>query len=34
MVVKLGMWLDNVRNRAAKPPEQRRTDLDQLGMRW
>ncbi|WP_371097351.1 helicase associated domain-containing protein [Streptomyces sanglieri] len=34
VVVKLGMWLDNVRNRAAKLPEQRRTDLDQLGMRW
>ncbi|MFF1352193.1 hypothetical protein ACFVZJ_40675 [Streptomyces sp. NPDC058322] len=34
VVVKLGMWLDNVRNRAAKLPEQRRTDLNQLGMRW
>ncbi|MFF8423496.1 Helicase associated domain protein [Streptomyces sp. NPDC015680] len=34
VVVKLGMWLDNVRKRAAKLPEQRRTDLDQLGMRW
>ncbi|MEV6147391.1 helicase associated domain-containing protein [Streptomyces sp. NPDC051992] len=33
VVVKLGMWLDNVRKRAAKLPEQRRTDLDQLGMR-
>ncbi|MFE3152357.1 MULTISPECIES: helicase associated domain-containing protein [unclassified Streptomyces] len=33
-VVKLGTWLDNVRKRAAKLPEQRRTDLDQLGMRW
>ncbi|MFB7214662.1 hypothetical protein [Streptomyces sp. NPDC056255] len=34
VVVKLGAWLDNVRKRAAKLPEQRRTDLDQLGMRW
>lgn len=34
VVVKLGMWLDNVRKRAAKLPEQRRTCLDQLGMRW
>ncbi|MCX4852094.1 helicase associated domain-containing protein [Streptomyces sp. NBC_00893] len=34
MVVKLGTWLDNVRKRATKLPEQRRTDLDQLGMRW
>ncbi|WP_405720912.1 helicase associated domain-containing protein [Streptomyces sp. NBC_00046] len=34
LVVKLGTWLDNVRKRAAKLPEQRRTDLDQLGMRW
>ncbi|WP_405852894.1 helicase associated domain-containing protein [Streptomyces sp. NBC_01369] len=34
VVVKLGTWLDNVRKRAAKLPEQRRTDLDQLGMRW
>ncbi|MFE7112913.1 helicase associated domain-containing protein [Streptomyces sp. NPDC057575] len=25
--VKLGTWLDNVRKRAAKLPEQRRTDL-------
>ncbi|MGW1108038.1 helicase associated domain-containing protein [Streptomyces sp. NPDC002540] len=34
VVVKLGTWLDNVRKRAAKLPEQRRTGLDQLGMRW
>ncbi|MCX4851405.1 helicase associated domain-containing protein [Streptomyces sp. NBC_00893] len=34
MVVKLGTWLDNVRKRVAKLPEQRRADLDALGMRW
>lgn len=34
VVVKLGTWLDNARKRAAKLPEQRRTDLDALGMRW
>ncbi|WP_371098562.1 helicase associated domain-containing protein [Streptomyces sanglieri] len=34
VVVKLGIWLDNARKRAAKLPEQRRTDLDQLGMPW
>ncbi|MFB6878214.1 hypothetical protein [Streptomyces sp. NPDC056323] len=33
-VVKLGTWLGNARNRAAKLPEQRRADLDELGMRW
>ncbi|WP_406740637.1 Helicase associated domain protein [Streptomyces atratus] len=32
--VKLGMWLDNVRKRADKLTEQRRTDLNHLGMRW
>ncbi|MFF8619334.1 helicase associated domain-containing protein [Streptomyces sp. NPDC015350] len=32
--VKLGTWLDNVRRRAAKLPERRRAELDQLGMRW
>ncbi|MFF3631900.1 helicase associated domain-containing protein [Streptomyces sp. NPDC002164] len=32
--VKLGTWLDNVRKRAAKLTEQRRTDLDTPGMRW
>ncbi|MET9658474.1 helicase associated domain-containing protein [Streptomyces sp. NPDC006510] len=34
VVVKLGAWRDNVRKRAGKLAEQRRTDLDQLGMRW
>ncbi|WP_405721035.1 helicase associated domain-containing protein [Streptomyces sp. NBC_00046] len=34
VVVKLGTWLDNVRKRAGKLAEQRRADLDQLGMRW
>ncbi|MES9553805.1 MULTISPECIES: Helicase associated domain protein [unclassified Streptomyces] len=34
VVVKLGTWLDNVRKRAAKLPQQRRADLDALGMRW
>ncbi|MEU9567054.1 helicase associated domain-containing protein [Streptomyces sp. NPDC048161] len=34
VVVKLGTWLDNVRKRSGKLPEQRRADLDQLGMRW
>ncbi|MFI0915362.1 DEAD/DEAH box helicase [Streptomyces abikoensis] len=32
--VKLGTWTDNVRKRAAKLSEQRRTDLNALGMRW
>jgi len=32
--VKLGTWLDNTRKRAAKLAEQRRADLDALGMRW
>ncbi|MEV5205104.1 helicase associated domain-containing protein [Streptomyces sp. NPDC053720] len=32
--VKLGMWLDNVRKRATKLTEQRRADLDALGMCW
>ncbi|GGP96215.1 helicase associated domain-containing protein [Streptomyces melanogenes] len=32
--VKLGMFLDNTRRRAAKLTEQRRADLNQLGMRW
>ncbi|MGW3168277.1 helicase associated domain-containing protein [Streptomyces sp. NPDC001142] len=32
--VKLGTWLDNVRKRADKLTEQRRADLDALGMRW
>ncbi|MEU3219810.1 helicase associated domain-containing protein [Streptomyces sp. NPDC006971] len=34
VVAKLGTWLDNVRRRAAKLPERRRVELDQLGMRW
>ncbi|MFF4258599.1 Helicase associated domain protein [Streptomyces sp. NPDC001663] len=34
IAVKLGAWLDNTRRRAAKLTPQRRTDLDQLGMRW
>ncbi|MBT2386546.1 DEAD/DEAH box helicase [Streptomyces sp. ISL-11] len=32
--VKLGMVLDNIRKRADKLTEQRRADLDTLGMRW
>ncbi|MEU8581919.1 helicase associated domain-containing protein [Streptomyces abikoensis] len=32
--VKLGMVLDNIRKRADKLTEQRRADLDALGMRW
>ncbi|MGW2602091.1 helicase associated domain-containing protein [Streptomyces klenkii] len=32
--VKLGIWTDNVRKRADKLSEQRRTDLNALGMRW
>ncbi|MFG2149123.1 hypothetical protein ACGFRG_33720 [Streptomyces sp. NPDC048696] len=32
--VKLGMFLDNTRKRAAKLTTQRRADLDALGMRW
>ncbi|MGW3167892.1 Helicase associated domain protein [Streptomyces sp. NPDC001142] len=34
MEVKLGTWLDNTRKRADKLTEQRRADLDALGMRW
>ncbi|MFD0337163.1 helicase associated domain-containing protein [Streptomyces sp. NPDC127117] len=34
MGVKLGTWLDNVRNRAVMLTEQRRADLDALGLRW
>ncbi|WP_405707979.1 MULTISPECIES: helicase associated domain-containing protein [unclassified Streptomyces] len=34
VVVRLGTWLDNARKRAAKLPEQRRADLDELSMRW
>jgi hypothetical protein len=34
VVVKLGVWLDNTRKRAHKLTEQRRADLNALGMRW
>ncbi|WSD72924.1 helicase associated domain-containing protein [Streptomyces sp. NBC_01591] len=34
MTERLGTWLDNVRKRAAKLTEQRRADLDALGIRW
>ncbi len=34
VVVKLGTWLDNVRKRVAKLPEQWRADLDALGIPW
>jgi len=33
-VVKLGAWLDSTRRRGAKLSDQRRADLDALGMRW
>ncbi|WP_432190274.1 helicase associated domain-containing protein [Streptomyces sp. Tue6028] len=33
-VVKLGAFVDNSRRRAGKLSEQRRTALDELGMRW
>ncbi|MFI6408554.1 Helicase associated domain protein [Streptomyces sp. NPDC050548] len=32
--VKLGAWLGNTRRRAGKLSDQRRADLDELGMRW
>ncbi|MBW8697957.1 hypothetical protein MBT84_00090 [Streptomyces sp. MBT84] len=31
---RLGSFLDNTRRRAMKLTDQRRADLDQLGMRW
>ncbi|OKI53493.1 hypothetical protein AMK17_25695 [Streptomyces sp. CB00072] len=34
VVIKLGTWIDNVRKRAGKLPEQRRTEIDALSMRW
>ncbi|MFD7532765.1 Helicase associated domain protein [Streptomyces sp. NPDC059849] len=34
VVVKLGTWLDNARKRADRLTEQRRTELDALGIRW
>ncbi|MDQ1033032.1 hypothetical protein QF035_010614 [Streptomyces umbrinus] len=33
-VVKLGAWVDNTRRRASQLGDQRRADLDALGMRW
>ncbi|MFI0901588.1 helicase associated domain-containing protein [Streptomyces sp. NPDC020983] len=32
--VKLGLFVDNARRRADKLSEQRRAELDALGMRW
>ncbi|MFF0132820.1 helicase associated domain-containing protein [Streptomyces mirabilis] len=32
--VRLGGWLDNTRRRSARLPADRRTELDELGMRW
>ncbi|MDI3390759.1 helicase associated domain-containing protein [Streptomyces sp. B-S-A8] len=32
--VKLGVWIDNTRRRAGKLSEQRRADLEALGVRW
>jgi superfamily II DNA or RNA helicase len=32
--VDLGMWIANARRRAGKLTDERRADLDQLGMRW
>ncbi|MGY3056263.1 hypothetical protein ACVWZD_000951, partial [Streptomyces sp. TE3672] len=34
VAVRLGTWLDNTRKRADRLAEQRRADLDALGMRW
>ncbi|MFF3788208.1 Helicase associated domain protein [Streptomyces sp. NPDC001933] len=34
VTVRLGTWLDNARKRADRLTEQRRADLDALGMRW
>jgi hypothetical protein len=34
VLVDLGMWIANVRRRADRLTDQRRDDLDQLGMRW
>ncbi|MET9500088.1 helicase associated domain-containing protein [Streptomyces sp. NPDC006552] len=34
VLVDLGMWTANTRRRANKLREQRRSALDQLGMRW
>ncbi|WP_449341379.1 helicase associated domain-containing protein [Streptomyces canarius] len=32
--IKLGTFVDNTRRRADKLTPERRTELDQLGMRW
>ncbi|MEB3962746.1 helicase associated domain-containing protein [Streptomyces kunmingensis] len=34
VLVDLGMWTANTRRRAEKLTDQRRDELDQLGMRW
>ncbi|WP_124723863.1 helicase associated domain-containing protein, partial [Streptomyces sp. ADI95-17] len=34
VVVKLGIWLDNVRKRADRLSAERRAELGALGMRW
>ncbi|MER5503558.1 Helicase associated domain protein [Streptomyces sp. NPDC002561] len=34
VVVRLGTWVDNARRRGDKLTEERRADLDALGMRW
>ncbi|MFB7853565.1 Helicase associated domain protein [Streptomyces sp. NPDC056053] len=34
VAVKLGTWIDNARRRGDKLTEERRADLDALGMRW
>ncbi|WP_370269937.1 helicase associated domain-containing protein [Streptomyces sp. V4I8] len=34
VAVALGMWITNTRRRATKLSDQRRTELDQLGMHW
>ncbi|MFD7678355.1 helicase associated domain-containing protein [Streptomyces sp. NPDC060187] len=32
--LRLGGWLDNTRRRADKLSAERRTELEELGMRW
>ncbi|MFD4857717.1 helicase associated domain-containing protein [Streptomyces atratus] len=34
VVVRLGTWIDNARRRGNNLTEQRRADLDVLGLRW
>ncbi|MFF3540169.1 Helicase associated domain protein, partial [Streptomyces sp. NPDC002466] len=34
VMVRLGTWIDNARRRGGKLTEERRADLDALGMRW